>query len=703
VSVPVSNKVLISFAAAIALFAVFMALAYAGLFDPAAAGFYNPSIVKTINRDIEEDTGTVQDFLRELQNRFSAALDEPAVRHSFLPNRSAGDILERSRLFNFLLNTQNGLQSVRFIDAGGARIHYSTYSADILSQAGGLVSYRNYNSGADEISFETVAAPSGGGPRIIPDEKRERLIFSLPFYDSRDAYRGTALFSLSIQAVSERLIREGRVNAGENVSILQSPAGIVLGLPDDGKDAIVPAIASIWRLQLLNLTSLEPAETGTSLALISSRTDQGLYVGRLVDGAVVSFPPFMRIILPAAFFCTAYLTIFLLFNFRQDAMTIVQARIKSLQTTLIEEYHNRKGPVDWTRWGRELEQRREMVRMEIKRDIKGRRGKRLDKEIDACINSAWADLVAIIRSGAEPPVPVFNEGRIEEIVKRVLRTAGGNAVSGGRSLVENQGRLETVTGTQVSREKRLGVSGGRIMASTRNPAAKNSGTAEDTIKAKKLTSEKEKEKVPKDDLYEAKRNETGEVPEELEELEELEDLEELEELGAPGPAARPAEETAFPANPSGEDISVLAREIEFTPLPEDETGSAGGNSLSNLEIVSPFVTMLSDLDDGSEVPADKQEKPSVGKPENKEEEASGPIKAAPAKTSKLEILDGNYQMSLVYRPFTLENIPPQDLGPAEPVIRSRNGVNYINAAALGNEADIPLDKDFQRLVNSVLL
>jgi hypothetical protein len=59
-------------------------------------------------------------------------------------------------------------------------------------------------------------------------------------------------------------------------------------------------------------------------------------------------------------------------------------------------------------------------------------------------------------------------------------------------------------------------------------------------------------------------------------------------------------------------------------------------------------------------------------------------------------------MSLVYRPFTLENVPPQDLGPAEPVIKSRNGVNYINTAALGNEADMPIDKDFQRLVNSVL-
>jgi hypothetical protein len=66
------------------------------------------------------------------------------------------------------------------------------------------------------------------------------------------------------------------------------------------------------------------------------------------------------------------------------------------------------------------------------------------------------------------------------------------------------------------------------------------------------------------------------------------------------------------------------------------------------------------------------------------------------------MLDGGCQMSLVYRPFTLENVPPQDLSPAEPLIISRKGVNYINAAALQDEGEIALDKDFQRLVDSVL-
>jgi hypothetical protein len=402
-----------------------------------------------------------------------------------------------------------------------------------------------------------------------------------------------------------------------------------------------------------------------------------------VDGALVFFPR-NTWILSAAFFCTAYLAIFLIFNFRQDTMTVVKSRVQILQTALIEEYHNHKGPADWGSWSRELEQRREAVRQEIRRDIKGRRGKRLDMEIDACINNAWTELVAIIRSGTEPAVPAFSEARLEEIVKRVLRTAGGEIASGGQAFAENQARPKTVTGTQVP-QGHPGVSGGRIAALTRKPAA-----TEDMTEFEKLTSVKEIKTVIKDDGHKTNPVENEKIPEELEELEELEDL---EELGGPIAEEAPSDPFPFPER----DIAVLAREIEFTPLPEDETGTAGGNSLSNLEIVSPFVTMLSDLDAGPEVPAKGTENPG-GIPENGEK-APG-TKEAPARTSKLEILDGNYQMSLVYRPFTLENVPPQDLTPAEPVIISRNGVNYINAAAL-DEAE-PLDEGFQRLVNSVL-
>ncbi|MDR2247719.1 MAG: hypothetical protein LBE17_13790 [Treponema sp.] len=699
-----SNKVLISLVAAIVLFAVFSGLAY-GFFDPTADGFYNPSLIRMVRREIGQDTMTLQDFLWELQNRFSATLREPAVRRSFLPNHSADDILERSRLYGRLVETHRGLRGVRFIDTGGGGIHYSTYSQDILRQSGGRVSYRNYPGGAEGLPFETLAVPRGGESRIIPDEKGGGLIFSLPFYDASDGYRGTALFSLSIDAVSEHLASEGRIAAGEKAAVLRAPAGIILGLPDTGTQGILTAVASLWRLQLLHLTPLNPAEAGTGPALISSRTAQGMYVGRLVEGAFVFFPRAVRIILLISFFCTAYLTVFLIVNFRQDTMTIVRARIKNLQAALIEEYRNRKGTGDWNRWGRELEQRREAVRMEIKRGIKGRRGKRREAEIDACIDEAWTGLAAIIGSGTEaPPASVFTEARVEEIVKRVLRTKGAEPVLsrtdpfGGDKLPENPPRPDTVTWTQVTQEKRPGASGRRILTFTRNSAGmkdtKDTGVKEmkdtkevkDTRETEKLTSGKERNVATAEDTSKTGPVENEEIPEELEELEEIEELEGIEEPGGPAEAAgSEARETPHPR----EDIDAVAREIEFAPLPENETGASGENPLSDLEIVSPFVTMLSDL----ESDAGRHGISGAGG----DEASAGP----PAKPAKLEILDENYRMSLVYRPFTQKNVPPEDLSPAEPVIKSRNGVNYINAAAFKDE-EIILDSNFQRLVDSVL-
>jgi hypothetical protein len=306
------------------------------------------------------------------------------------------------------------------------------------------------------------------------------------------------------------------------------------------------------------------------------------------------------------------------------------------------------------------------VRIEIKRDIKLPHRKPLSKEIDRYINDAWAELVAIIRSSTEPLIPVLDEVQLEEIVHRVLRAAGGNLAPGGQTLIENQTRRDTADGTPVLKGRRPGVSGGRIIEFTRNAAVRKPESGKET---RAMTNEN----INNDRLVK------NEELEELEEVEELEELEEIEELAEPIAA-----EEASPSgsrHPSGDEIAALAREIEFTPSQDDESGPAG-ESLADFEIVSPFPSMLSDLDD---------------------EQDSADEKPVRVKTSKLEMLDGNYQMSLVYRPFTIEETrPPQDLPSAEAVIKARNGINYINTTALKNSMKIPPDRDFQRLVNAVL-
>ncbi|MDR1319203.1 MAG: hypothetical protein LBJ90_06215, partial [Treponema sp.] len=348
--------------------------------------FYDPSIARSLARETDQSAGVIEDFFSGLDSRFSGSLNEPSIKRSFLPNQSAGDIFDRSRIYGVLLESIGGLQSVRFVDYNGIRIHFSTYAQDLLSQDRLSVAYRNYNEDPMNLPFNEIQVPAQGGLKLIMDEKNDRIIFSYPFYDSFDVYRGSAIFTVSVRAVAECLISDGRIKVGEDVSIIASPPGIVSGSPGTSKTEVLGRVSSIWSDGLLNLTPFVSPNSNVSLALLSAKIDQGIYYGHLVDESLFSFPQAMKVILLVAIFLTIYLTVFFFFNLQQDTMTIVQNRLKGLQISLIEQFYDRKGDMDWTHWTRELEQRREDIRTEVKHGIRIDRGKRAEEDIDSLID-----------------------------------------------------------------------------------------------------------------------------------------------------------------------------------------------------------------------------------------------------------------------------------------------------------------------------
>ncbi|MDR2020252.1 MAG: hypothetical protein LBQ14_05725, partial [Treponema sp.] len=167
--------------------------------------------------------------------------------------------------------------------------------------------------------------------------------------------------------------------------------------------------------------------------------------------------------------------------------------------------------------------------------------------------------------------------------------------------------------------------------------------------------------------------------EEAGELEELEP-EELEALGEAPPV--PA---AVPPSPMDE----LASKIEFSDLDEEDEDTGAFDM--NIEIVSPFSPFSKDgePDQAAKAPQD------------------------PNVTLKLEELEPNYEMSLVYKPFSaadtspgiLENGGGNSLEAVKPesIIEERDGIHYINESALdAAENETKLDQDFKNLINSVL-
>ena len=655
-----SQKAALSLLISVVLFGAFTALSFTGLFDLIEARFFNPSVTSSITRSVSNNAEAIDGYLSELQASFLATLREPAIRRSFLPNQSAEDIFERSRIYELLVYSVSGLQWVRFIDSGGSRLHFSTYNPDILYQDRLSVSYRNYSESG--LPYETIASVDGGIPKYIFDDSSDRILFSLPFYDSFEVFRGTALFSLSVRAVSDMLISEGRIKAGQDISVVSNPPGLISGMQTSTEKSLAPRIAEIWKEGGARLTRLESPDTGITLALFSVKTSQ-FFVGRLVTEQVFAFPQSMKVILLVSFFLTIYLTIFLIFNFRQDSVTVVQNRLKQLQISLIEQYYDRKGDVDWNRWSRELEHRRDEIRVQLKKGLKDASGSG-KADIDILIDKSWDELLSVIGGRRESGI---DEEKLQTILNRILTALPGTALSGAAAHIpasepaleqaaaeaeeaEEIEEIEAVEEIEEAEEveeiEAVGeieeieaagkIAEARVVQDTdviedveiltdADEAPPEGGDIEDAEVVEELEELEELEEieepgiagtaaaqapaaeadVPVIDMADMNLSAgmvddalQAMVPEEqVEELEALEELEEVEELEEEGEAA-PSQPAGAPEMPDNY-LANLASQIEFSPDISPES-PADETFHDDLEIVSPFSTIFMDFPEGDD-------------------------------------------------------------------------------------------------------
>ena len=662
-----SQKAALSLLLAIIISGFFTAIAFTGLFDLLEARFYNPSITANMTRDNNRNAEVVDQFFLEMQNRFSETLKTKEVRYSFLSSQSPEDIAARSRIYTLLIESFDGIQWVRFVDSGGKLLHFSSYSQDLLNPDEQYPVYRNYNE--PDLPYEMVAVSDDGGPKYTFDGRSERVIFSFPLYDSFDIYWGTALFSLSIDAVLNRLITEGRMRLGQNIMVISNPSGLVFGMAASGERALPSQISSIWRTEGLRTATLVSPSSGLSMALISTKTSQGFIVGRLINQELFSFSQSMKIILLVSFFLTVYLVLFLLFTFRQDPVTIIQNRLKQLQISLFEQFFTIKGEADWAHWVRELEHRRGEITEQLKRGIKHIPDKD-STVIDVLINKSWDELLQVMGSRRDGDI---DEEKLRSVLKDILASLPG-----------------TLPASNVPQP----------------PVAAVSNRPGKTGLLMKATAIIQK-------IEDAELVEEAEEIEELEELEKFEEAEEVEELLEPEEedevaGEESAEETTTepPAHPpiSEVDLAAVASQIEFSPDNEPEIADDEPMG-QDLEIVSPFSAMLYDFSESGS---------------DEEPESS----AMDADAIDVEMKE-NRGLPLINDPFSamagqtevenLEALPEREdeliietgeigeMGEIETgeIIEEREGVHYISQDALGTETEAVLDPDFKDLVDSV--
>jgi hypothetical protein len=390
--VRLSQKAAVSLLIATALVAVFSTFSFISLFDLIEVRFYRPAIAKARLREAARDARLVQVFLAGKEQSFSETLNQDAVRRSLLPSHDIKDALDRSRMYGLLIESHHGLHAVRFVAAQGNRIHFSTNPADILGQdEEERAVYRDYAESPSGF-YDVLSVPDQGEPKLTFDQWNGRIIFSFPVYDSMDVYHGTALYYLSAQAVADMLVMNGRLRPGEDMSLVSSPPGIVLGLSPSNKDSLLPLVASVWARGGAP-AALDSGSSPASLVLVSAKTERGVFTGMVSDADLFRFPQAMKLILLFAFALTVYLTVFLCFNLRVDSVTVVQNRLKNLKFALLKEYHEHREDMLWDHWRKELESRRKEVQTELTQGIKA---KDITDGITVLIDKSWDELLSAL-------------------------------------------------------------------------------------------------------------------------------------------------------------------------------------------------------------------------------------------------------------------------------------------------------------------
>jgi hypothetical protein len=533
--VSTSRKVILSLIITVVLFAVFTFFSFAELFDLIEMRFYNPSITAHITSENNRNAIVIEEYFRVIQNQLSQAMKTDAVRNSLMSEQDYEDFFSLDKAISLIMNSIDGIQWVRFIDSGGIKLHFSTYSPDILNYTYQIPFYRNYNE--PDLPYNLIAVENGGVPKYNFDGKSGQILFSFPLYDSFDIYCGTALFSLSMDSILDKLFNEGRIVPGKAIMLIPNPRGIVFGDLAPGEKITPDQISSVWETGRLRAARLSSPDSGVKFVLISTRTSHGLFIGSLIKEESYLFPQNMKLILLSCFFLTMYLTIFLLFSLKQEPVTIIQNRLKQLQVSLLEQFYELKSDGDWDRWIRELENRREEITTLLKQGIRQVSGSNKEK-IDTLINKSWDELLLMLGSRREPG---FDEEKLRFVINSILAAL-----------------------PKAYKDMFPGYEASPMKLATGKTRAGLLGKASEIVK-------------------------------EIEEADLVEEIEEADLVEETGSKKNTIEETAS----QKVDIAAVASQIEFSPEPEPEINE--DDSIEHdLEIVSPFSAMLDDLTDAAD-------------------------------------------------------------------------------------------------------
>ena len=516
-------KVLISLVISLAVFAGLFLLTASDYESFTETKIYKPAIIRHINENLSEIERAFIAWNDTNTELFKSFLNEESLMSVVKQEQAQSDIESRNNVISKIISTVPGFAGLRIIGSEYQKIHFSTFPEDILNKTDSMLSYKRYNDADNLIPYQHIETADNSEVRITASTDLDVLLYCLPFYDSYEVYRGTAVFYISGNSFLYHLVSQNILSISDGLALLSDQAHSIIGILTGTHNIVSPelqeAVLDDWerKPQNLRIISLEGEDRWV---LITKKSDFG-YVGRITEKSVFMFPASVKYFLIFTVFVTVFLASFLLLNLKRNKLFIAQNKIQQLHWSILKSYLKTSQKENWGELQKELEYHRHEVNEEIKKGLGKKVLESKSKEIDDFLQNSWQEIFDIINKTTTNKSFTHNlkDVNAEELVNLLME-----AVKNQKNVADKPKPAEPQTSIA---EPENAETVEELDEVEEAEAVEDLDEVEEAEAVEELNEAEEAEAV--EDLDEVEEAETAEELDEIEDAETVEELDEIEE------------------------------------------------------------------------------------------------------------------------------------------------------------------------------
>ena len=413
-------------------FTVIAIASLSGLFSPIEKRFYEPAQVQQFRSELNEVASAGNQYFSSLLAAFGSDdggfLNAESVL-TFLSVSPSDEVLHR---FAVLSEAHRGLEGIRVVDASGRRVHFSSFRNDYRLDAGRRI-YSNYQElktlfGTPEIPFENLSCFSGEEThpyRIGIDGQNQRIVYSFPL--ENNGSRFCVLFYVGTRGFINTLIEKKIISVNQDIPLVSSAdcmtGGFVLGLENDIRGAADAELLKIWKNGQVDTDGIQTDgiqfvfdDRTVNYTVFTDRGSSAPFFSILFSSDSVLLPGYVKILILVSAFISVCLFFLILFNFKKDDDVIIRDRIKRVQFELLSEYFDKN--LERAEIAGIIEAKKSDVSVRIKKSL-GRRGKKHSAELDTMLEKSWSEIIDML-SAEKKQQPSFDMSEIRRMLEELL-------------------------------------------------------------------------------------------------------------------------------------------------------------------------------------------------------------------------------------------------------------------------------------------